>query len=207
MGDCGSLCVLIVLNVPLSIFSVSVSFVMVIDDRTAVFGFCFSLLFKCWMVGGNWKGLIGLKIVGNWCLYYTGITGFVGSRKGDYVSCSVFSDYVNLILLLRKICRFCKWICVLYKVCFFVTFLSFLVFFVKFCRKAMLKVFKIIWLLLFWVLFTHSPGLVLYYFCNSRKRILRLVGFLVLFDTVALLSSRELEEPPKDFVTVFCINA
>ncbi|KAI0507159.1 hypothetical protein KFK09_013280 [Dendrobium nobile] len=226
MGDCGFFWVV---DVPGSLLDASASCVLVTGIRTIVFGSCFCCFFICWLAGGFWVGILeifqwwlsgrmvmiylllpfyfhvsGMIITGYCSLYFKWNSGNLGTRLGEYSSCFVFAVYFNLNLFLRKVCRFCNWKCYLQKVCLWCYFYFLSCFFLNFCREAMPKVFKNIWLLLFWVLFSHSPILILYYFCISRLRILRLVGFLLFdFDIVARLSSRELEEPPKDFVTVF----
>ncbi|KAI0522388.1 hypothetical protein KFK09_004767 [Dendrobium nobile] len=70
-----------------------------------------------------------------------------------------------------------------------------------FSRKFVLNAINLIFL--FWVLFSHSPVYLAYYFCNRRIRNYRLLGFFISFLIVALRSSSELVGPLKDFVTDF----
>ncbi|KAI0524250.1 hypothetical protein KFK09_003615 [Dendrobium nobile] len=158
-----------------------------LDDWMSNFGKGLDVLSE--LVGYFWFSDKASRVFGMRCLLY-------------YLT--VLFKSVILMLLLKIFCRYKNGrIYAWYKVWILFLVLFFVLFFVQFCRRAELIDFKTLWRLLFWVLLLHSPQLELNYFCNSRKRILRLIGFLVFFYFVARWSIRGLEEPPKDCVTAY----
>lgn len=164
--------------------------------------------------GGLWLFFAGGR---GWTLivagYFVGFLLFFLEGGADAKEFCLVGDFFGWLKLSWADCLdvFCGWLqvferccgcfCGFCLCCFLMIFLSFLC--RIFGRRAELNVVNCKWRLLFWVLFLNSP----YYFCNRRLRIRWLVGIFISFWNVARLSSRELVEPFKDFVTIFLMNA